>query len=562
MACVEYCKNNKINFLTYIYSILFVLFSFILFETATRGTILGLIAGILVACAFYAIFGRSKVSGEKEKGQSNKSRMIAGGVIVLFIIVGVLFYFNRNAKWIQNNQTLGRLASISLNDTKTQARGYIWPMAIKDTFSSVKTSVIGIGQENFNYIFNKEYNPKMWAHEQWFDRAHSVFLDWLVASGLLGLIIYLSLYIISIIYVWKSEMTIGQKSMFMALIVGYGIHNIFVFDNQTSYVMFFTILAFIHSISKSKTYSWLGHSAKEKSEDAIVVRDYIFVPLVVIAFIAGFYFINVRNIQANTRLISALRACSNEKTPSADLYAKALKLSQTTADQEIREQLISCASNVIGSKNAPLKMKTDFYTLTKTEIEKQISTTPNDARIYVIGGSFLNSIGDFTTALPILEKARELTPGKQSVAFDLATNYMNTGKAQEALDIVKKAYESAPDYPMAKSAYVVALINMGDEKKAHELFPNDPDLFTDQRVINIYFQKKQYDKVIEILKGIIAKNPDDLQNHLYLASVYMANKQSWLAIAELKIVKEKYPAAKDGIDQAIKEIEAGKNPLQ
>lgn len=54
-----------------IYSLVFVLSSFILFQTATRGSILGWTAGILIACGIYAIFGRSKKEGEIEKGQSN-----------------------------------------------------------------------------------------------------------------------------------------------------------------------------------------------------------------------------------------------------------------------------------------------------------------------------------------------------------------------------------------------------------------------------------------------------------------------------------------------------------
>ncbi len=545
-----------------IYTVVFALSSFILFQTATRGSILGWIAGILVACAFYAIFGRSQKEGEVEKGQSSTSRMIAGGVIVLFIVVGALFYYNRDAKWIQNNLVLGRLASISLNDTKTQARGYIWPMAIKDTFGSAKTAIIGVGQENFNYIFNKNYNPLMYGHEQWFDRAHSVFIDWLVASGLLGLIVYLALYIVSLVYIWKSDLTIGQKSMFIAMIVGYGIHNVFVFDNQTSYVMFFTILAFVHSLAPSKTFSWLGHSTERKTEDAIVIRDYVFVPIIVIAFITGFYFINVRNIQANTRLITALRSCQSGSNLSVAAFENALSLNQTTANQEIREQLVSCTGNVLSSDQVPVALKNDFYNLAKKEIEKQIAEAPGDARIYVLGGSLFNSFGDYKTALPLLEKAHELTPRKQSVDFDLASNYMNTGRAQDAVDITKEAYESAPTYEISRIAYAIALINAGQEKKAHEIFGDDPTIFTDQRVIGVYAKQKNYTKVIEIYKQLVAKNPEDPQTRFYLAAAYLASKQNWLALKELRQIVEKFPQTKSQIDPIIKDVEAGKNPLE
>jgi O-antigen ligase len=53
--------------------------------------------------------------------------------------------------------------------------------------------VFGWGQENFNYVFNKYYNPAMFDQEQWFDRAHNEFLDWLIAGGLPAFFLYISL---------------------------------------------------------------------------------------------------------------------------------------------------------------------------------------------------------------------------------------------------------------------------------------------------------------------------------------------------------------------------------
>lgn len=544
--------RGSADILVWVYSILSVFFAFIIFETATRGTIIGWVGGIMIAAAIYAIFGR------KEKGQSDITRYIAGGSILFVIIVGVLFYSNKNAKFIQNNQTLSRMAAISIADTKTQGRAFIWPVAIKETFSTPKSAIIGIGQENFNYYFNKDYNPLMYGQEQWFDRAHSVFIDWLVATGLIGLIAYLALYLISLIYIWKSNLTLGQKSVLIALLAGYGIHNVFVFDNQTSYVMFFTILAFIHSLKTTKIPAILHDTKKHISEDYMTVRDYIVVPVLILIFATGFYFINVRNIQANTRLISALRACSNGSTPSITLFENVLSLNQTTANQEAREQVLSCASNVLGSDKVPNQMKSDFYALAKKEIEAQIANTPNDARMYVIGGSFFNQIGDLKSSLPLLEKAHELTPGKQTVDFDLATVYMNTGRSQDAVNITKSAYESAPSYETAKIAYITALVSNDQEKLAHELFPNDDAIFMDQRIISIYAQKKQYKKVIEIYKKLVVQKPDDAQTHYFLAASYIADKQNWQGIQELKAIAKQFPETKTQIDDLIKQIEEGK----
>ncbi len=548
-AIVNFPKN-KILF--YIYSVLSVLFSFILFQTATRGTIIGWVAGIIVACFIYAVWGR------KEKGQSNLSRAIFGGVILLIIVLTTAFYLNKDAVWIKNSEVLSRLASISIKDTRTQARGYIWPMAISGSFETVKTSLIGWGQENFNYVFNKNYNPKMWAHELWFDRAHNVYLDWLIAGGLLGFILYLSLYITSFIYILRSNLTLGQKSALVGLLVGYSIHNVFVFDNQTSYVMFFTFLAFIHSFRESKRLSIFNRSDKPITEDYITVRDYIFVPIIVILLLVTLYFVNIRNIQANVRLIDVLRSCSNGGNPSIKYFERALSLNQTTLNQEIREQLIACSINVILSDAIAPKIKDEFFILTKNEIDNQIKTTPNDARIYILGSSFFNGIGDWNSALPLILKARELSPMKQTPMFDLAINYVNTNKPKEAVEIAKQAYELAPDYPMAQSVYVITLINNGEEKKAKELFPNNPELFTDQRIISLYVKNKQYDKAIAAYRDVLIKNPNDIDARSRLASVYYISNQLQKAINELKVLKTLSPQFNKEIDAAIKQIEEGK----
>jgi hypothetical protein len=99
--------QSKIPFV-WTYSVLAVFFSFILLQTSTRGTILGWLGAIMLSCFIYAVFGRSK------NGQSNISRYIAGGTIVLVIVLGVLFAMNKNAAWIQKNAVLGRLATIDI----------------------------------------------------------------------------------------------------------------------------------------------------------------------------------------------------------------------------------------------------------------------------------------------------------------------------------------------------------------------------------------------------------------------------------------------------------------
>ena len=218
----------------WVYVVLAAFFGVILFSTATRGAIIGYVGGILLALALYAIFGGSKDSAHDSSRHvfsTNIWRMISGGIIVLVILVGFVTWTNRNSPFIQKSETLSRLTSISLDEFKTEGRSYIWPMALK---GFTERPVFGWGQENFNYIFNAKYDAHMWNQEQWFDRAHSVYLDWLVASGLVGLLAYLSLYILFLVVLWRSTISVSVKSVLTGLLAGYAVNNVFVFDNLAS----------------------------------------------------------------------------------------------------------------------------------------------------------------------------------------------------------------------------------------------------------------------------------------------------------------------------------------
>jgi tetratricopeptide (TPR) repeat protein/O-antigen ligase len=545
-------KIANSEFLKWAYPIMAVLFGFIVYETQTRGTILGLIGGIMLALFLYAVFA---------KGESKKARYISAGIIIAIVVIGFTFWSNRPSKFnnsglplnalatfIQNNATLNRLTSISWSEAQGQARNYVWPMAVK---GAIERPIFGWGQENFNYIFNADYDPAMYAQEQWFDRAHSVFLDWLVASGFVGLIAYLALYVLFLLSIWKSTMTVAEKSVLTGLLAGYFVHNIFVFDNLASYVLFFAMIGFADSQRKNGERSLFG--IKTISNDAV---EYVVLPIVVVVFVGVVYFFQFRLLEANKRLITALIACSGNGQPDATLYEKALSVNVYGANQEIREQLLSCSGQVVGSQQIPGPTKQAFFTTAMNEIQNQIKATPKDARIYVLGGSFLNNIGQYTEAVTLLEKAHELSPRKQSVTFELATDYLNLGTQKDkAVTLLKEAYDSAPEYLQAKMAYATALVMVGKESDARAEFKNDPAVFNTEQMAQAFVSLKQYSKAIAIYKELIKANPTDVNTRAQLAQIQYTAGQISEAVATLRSIEVDRPELKDQIEAAIKQAQ-------
>jgi len=540
----------------WVYILLAIFFGVILFSTATRGAILGYLGGILLALLLYAIFGGQKGSkhdSSKHTLSTKGWRLISGGIIVLVILAGFLTWSARNSPFIQKSETLSRLTSISLQEFQTEGRAYIWPMALK---GFTQRPILGWGQENFNYIFNANYNPHMWNQEQWFDRAHSVYLDWLVASGAIGLIAYLALYVLFLVVVWKSTIPVSLKSTLTGLLAGYAVNNIFVFDNLASYIGFFSLLGLVLMLNgggKNKDKMPFGKTSF--SDDAV---EYVIAPIVIVALALGIYFWNYRPIQANTSLIIALQQCQRGGSPDANLFKNIFNIDVYVANQEAREQLLSCASAVISSQQLPNPTKQAFFDLANQAITDQIAATPKDARIYTLAGSFLVSVGQFDKAIQILETAHKLSPGKQSINFDLAMSYINSGKPDKAIELLKTAYESAPDYPQAQTAYAAGLVFNGKEAEARDLFKDNPSVFDSDTMAKVFSSMKQYDKAIAIYKDLIAKSVGDDNTNLQEISMlaqtqYTAGLKSDAA-QTLRDIEKNHPEYTDNIEQAIKQM--------
>ncbi len=539
-------KGSNSTMLQWLYAVLAAIFTVILFETVTRGTILGLLGGAMLTLFLYSILA---------KNNSKKSRMISGGIVALIVVAILGVYLLKNTSFVKNNDILSRMTSISVSDSESVARLQIWGMALQ---GAKDRPILGWGQENFNYVFNYYYNPHMWAQEQWFDRAHSVFLDWLINAGIVGLVSYLSLYVLALWAVWKSTLKITEKCVLTGLVAAYAVHNIFVFDNLASYVGFFAILGFAGSALNGE-----ARPHKKRSEASVLVVggnrvfssevvEYVVAPVSIIILIFSIYFYNIRLIQANTRLIAALQACASA-TPDAALFEKVFAMNTYAANQETREQIVSCASGVVSSQQAPNPVKQAMFVEAQKAVNDQIASAPKDARMYVIGGQFLSNVNDFGDAVPILEKAHILTPAKQVVDFELANDYINTGNVAKGVAFLKSAYDEDNAYPQARSGYAYGLILVGQEALSRQIFGNDPTIFNTEQAAQIYASPavKAYSKSLAIYQTLLAASPTDVNLKTHMAQVQYQAGMVTAAITTLRSIEKDHPEYKTQIEAAI-----------
>ena len=426
--------------LRWVYGLLILAQAFILYHTATRGAILGLLGGLLAVAVLNV---RNKESAFVRKGS------IATLVGLITLVGG--FVAIKDAEFIQNSPVLSRFSSLTTEELKTQGRYFVWPIALEGV---KERPFLGWGQENFNYIFNEHYRPEMYRLEPWFDRAHNIFLDWAVAGGILGLLSYLLLYVALLYSIWRrsTNLTHTEKSILTGLIAAYFFHNFFVFDHLISYILFFSLLSYLHYRNGSELTS-KGVITK------VQVRN-IALPAVSILLALSLYFVNIKPITANVFLIEALKSLQTPgETLKAIQYFKKAYNTTRLGRPEIVEHLAANTVTVLTS-DISMEEKNAYFSFAKDAVLKQAEDLSEDARYQFITGSFLSTVGSLDDALIYLERASRLMPGKQMIYLEIANAFLNKGEKEKAIDVLKYVGEISPDHKEQMEEYTRQIQDM------------------------------------------------------------------------------------------------------
>ena len=328
------------------YGVLAIIFSTLLLLTATRGTMLGFFGGIILAALIIIFFERRAVK---------MRRFAILGIVSVCLIFGGLWLAKDTSLFVYKGNNLAERLTSGISLSALDTRFTIWGMA----FEGVKERpVLGWGQGNFDYVFSKHYEPSLYRVEPWYDRAHNILFDWLIAGGILGALAYFSILLVAFYYVaWRTlikkdeTFTVAEAAILTGLLAAHLVHNLVVFDNIISYLFFAVILAYIHSK--------VARPIKSMDDFSITkpVAEYVVLPsgLLVLALII--YFVNVPGMTAAGGAIDVVRA----STPIGLINATTEALSgDTFGNQEIRAMLArnapSLSVNLILAKRTKLPL--------------------------------------------------------------------------------------------------------------------------------------------------------------------------------------------------------------
>lgn len=544
--------QSKVTPLRIMYALLGCLFIYVLLQTGTRGTAIGLVVGTLTTIVYIAL-------GASRSKQIQKYAL--GTLAALLIMVGG-FVTARDSAYIQNTPALARIANIDLG-SDLRIRSVIWGMSIEGI---KERPLLGWGQGNFNYVFNEQYDPRLYSQEQWFDRVHNIFFDWLIAGGIFGLLAYLSMFaaiayylIVRPILRVDDSFTFIERGVLLGLIAGYMTHNLVVFDNIVSYIFFGTIIALIHSRVARPVPSLMNVKVP------VPIITQVVLPVVVVAISFCIYFVNVPSIQAAKDIIVAfsaqdlgVRLSEFEVALGRDSFAK----------QEIVEQFAQQAMGVAGSQEPiPEAIKTAYLDRAEAELLAIVAAKPGDARLQVFLASYYRSTGNLPKAAEHMAIARTLSPRKQAIILQQGAIALSLGTNEIARDFFREAFELDETNDEAREYYVAALYYTKESAKAKEVISAAlPEFATriaaSDFVISAVNASGEYETLAELYEVRVQTDATNAQNWASLAFVYYQLKQNDKAIETLTKASAAVPSFAPTAQCISTNLKAGKAPQE
>jgi O-antigen ligase len=207
------------------------------FAAATRGAFLGLVVAVL-ACLFYFVYSHPPLR-----------KWLISSVVVLVLLVGSLIYF-QNTPFVKSIPG-SRIFDISVTARTFEDRAIMWNIAWN---GFKERPLLGWGPENYLQVFDRHFDTDYLKPNEgfgaWFDRAHSVYFDYLVETGILGLLSFIGIFATFYWCLFKSVRagTNRESPLVNALLFGiplaYLVQGIVLFDVLVIYLNIYIVLAF------------------------------------------------------------------------------------------------------------------------------------------------------------------------------------------------------------------------------------------------------------------------------------------------------------------------------
>jgi O-antigen ligase/Flp pilus assembly protein TadD len=500
-------------------------FAVVLAYTGTRGSVLGLVAGVAVAAAAFLTFGRG-----------NPYRKVGAWVIGALALSIAVFAVGREFEALREHEIFGRYFGITLGD-KTLLSRFVNAEIAWQGF--LERPALGWGQGNYGIVFDSHYDQRLHDQEQYFDRTHSILTDWLVAGGALGFLAYFGLFALVVYGVWRAEHLRGdERSVLVALLAGYLVHNLFVFDNLVSYMGYAAMASLAIALGP-------GREVRRAHINADVAALAAAAALVALPIVA--YLVNAAPMRAATKVIDAIRVAavteSGERVPAHPdgvagnrrLFEEAIA-EGSFGSPEVAVQFMQAAATVAALSGVSDADRASFVEAADAALAAAVEARPSESYYAYVLGTYRLRAGNPQGAVSALERAAALAPEKQSTRAALALAYAWSGDSR-ALDYARETYELQTENENAWRTYVRVAGKTGRD-----------DVF--RALIAEAQAAGDHDRVIDFALEQAVSSPGSVQARISLAKAFVDAGRFGEALQVIDSAVVDLPGAKATLEAA------------
>jgi len=510
----------------------------VLLLTLTRGAILGVSLGLLVFLLLNVIF------------LSGKVRKNSAIILLAVILVFGTFYFFRSNFSNTKIEFINRMATISTADGSVNNRLVVWRMAVNDFKYH---PWLGIGMENFEVVYNKYYTPDI--SENWFDRTHNVYLDQLMAGGVIGLSAYLSILFYLFFKLFKARREdYWRFSVFTGLLTAYAIHNFFVFDTLNTSFLYIFIIGLV-SYRTSDVQEDVGRPQPNNQ-----AFNYAFVILIILNILV-FYKLIYLPVKINRAMYIGYYYAVADTFRSYENFKTALSYKFGSVEGAV--QLNKMNDVVEAQTDLSAATKAKYLALNREKLKFASANFPLDIKTKMyLGQLIINNYGDIKEldqAESLLLEAKRLSPGRVEPYYLLYNLYSKKGEKEKARAILEDLVRQLPWHGGAKIMLMGDLFKE-DPARAEELFKAGMKQFGFldfgglKKIIAYLLEEKRYAEAAPYYDALIKSEPDRYDYRLDLAKVFYLSGNMGGAIEQINIISSDSPDTLNGYEGLVNTI--------
>ena len=213
-----------------------------LYQSGTRGAIVGLAAGVGLFVVAYILWGKLR-----PVRTASIALAMAGLVLVAaFLLVRNTEAFERVA---ESSFTLQRLASLGPEDRSVRSR---WTSTQMGLQGFADRPVLGWGPENYTVAYDRHLTERGAVDSSLltFDQAHNRVIEEMVTTGTLGLAAYLALWLVMAWILARRIRELQPDAQLFAMLIGsalagYFVQNLLLFDTPGTVVQLHLLIGFV-----------------------------------------------------------------------------------------------------------------------------------------------------------------------------------------------------------------------------------------------------------------------------------------------------------------------------